>query len=309
MNSILDDFKNAFRRPDNGVVQLIIVNLIIFLLINLVRVILIISQAGESFNGVFLRQLALPAPIVAFLFRPWTLITYFFTHEGFWHILWNMLFLYWFGNILKEYLSNRRFVNVYVLGGIAGGLLYLLIYNVVPYFVQNQPALGLIGASGSVYAVVVAAATLIPNYTFNLILIGPVRIIYIATFFLVSSLLFSGGGGIAGANAGGNIAHLGGALMGFLFIQQLNRGRDLGRPLTNFFNWFNGLFNRKPRLRVTHSGKRPATRTAGGRHAGSTSGRPDQAEIDAILDKISHSGYESLSKEEKQKLFSASQRD
>lgn len=279
-------------------VQLILINLIVYLVINFLLVISAISNNGNALSQFLLMNLALPAPVLSFLVKPWTLITYFFTHEGFWHILWNMLFLYWFGNLVKEYLGNRRFVNVYILGGISGGVLYLLMYNLVPYFVNNQPYLGLIGASGAVYAVVVAAATLIPNYTFNLLLIGPVRIVYIAAFYVVASFF-----GLAGGNAGGNLAHLGGAVIGFLFIRQLHRGTDLGRPITYLADKFNGLFQRKPKLRVTHNGK-PTTRT---RRATGTSGKPDQQEIDAILDKISHSGYESLTKEEKQKLFSASQ--
>ena len=298
MNTILDDFKNAFRRGDNGVVQLILINLIVYLTINFVWVVSVVTEHDDAFNLALLRQLALPAPLLAFFYKPWTLLTYFVTHEGFWHILWNMLFLYWFGNLIKEYLGNQRFINLYVLGGLAGGVLYLVIFNVFPYFVGRQPGLGLIGASASVQAVMVAAATLIPNHTFNLLLIGPVRIVYIAAFYVVASFF-----GIAGTNAGGNLAHLGGALIGFLFIRQLQAGRDLGRPLTRATEALQRLFQRKPHLRVTHTGTPRATPRR--RPAGPA--RPDQAEIDAILDKISKSGYDSLTKEEKQKLFSASQ--
>lgn len=297
MTTLFEDFKNAFRRNDNGLIQLILINVIIYVLVNIVRVISRLTDGGAFFISV-LDFFSIPAHLGSLIFKPWTLITYFFTHVEFSHILFNMLFLYWFGMIIKEYLGNRRLINLYVLGGLAGAVLYILIYNLVPFYSKQLGSVSMIGASAAVYAIVVAAPTLIPSYTFNLLLIGPVRIIYIAAVFVFLSFTR-----ITGDNPGGNIAHLGGALVGFLYVQQLRRGNDLGKPISFALEKVGNLFNRKPKIKVTYN-----NRTAG-KITRPASNKPNQDEIDAILDKISVSGYESLSKEEKQKLFSASQKD
>ncbi len=303
MSSIADDFKNAFRKRNNGLIQLILINVAVFLLLNTCLLIFKISlgsgRGTAQYNEFIANNLFLPGDAMTLLFHPWTLVTYFFSHEGIFHILSNMLFLYWFGKLIDEYLGNRRLLNLYVLGGVAAGLSYLLLCNLVPYFAANK-GIYLLGASGSVFAVVVGAATLMPNYTFFLFLIGPVKIKYIAAFYLVISYV----GLVAENNIGGNIAHLGGALMGFVFISQLNRGNDLGRPLTRLAEWTNRLFERKPTMKVTY--RTPAKAQA---KVAAYSGTPDDDEIDAILDKINRSGYESLTKEEKQKLFRASQKN
>ncbi|MBC8155185.1 MAG: rhomboid family intramembrane serine protease, partial [Bacteroidetes bacterium] len=198
-------------------------------------------------------------------------------------------------------------VSLYMLGGLAGGLACMLIYNVVPYF---QPAVSgppMIGASAAAYSVAVGAATLLPNYTFHLLLIGPVRIKYIAFFFIVLSLAQTGGD-----NAGGNLAHLGGALTGFLFIKLLQNGTDLGYPIYWVMDGWQSLFRKKPAVKVSYKQRSSTQATSTYASAGasaSTVSVPDQDEIDTILDKISRSGYESLSREEKQKLFRASQRN
>jgi hypothetical protein len=207
-----------------------------------------------------------------------------------------MLNLYWFGMVLREYLGSKKLVSLYLLGGLAGGVMYLLFYNFIPFFIQ-RPSAEMIGASASVLAIIVAAATLLPNYVFHLLLLGPVKIKYIAAFLILLSL-----SGAVGSNAGGNVAHLGGAILGFVFIRQLQKGRDLGQPLHRFWDFVTGLFSRRPRMKVTY--KNP-----GAAPFAPANGKPSQTEIDIILDKISRSGYESLSREEKQKLFRASQKD
>jgi len=301
MNGMLDDFKNAFSKPNNGLIQIILINIIVFLVLIVLKVILSIGGSPGVYDAIY-HNLFIPAPIEDFIRKPWTLFTYFFVHDDrdFFHIIFNMLFLYWFGKLIEEYLGNRRLINLYILGGLAGGILYLLMYNLIPFFVQRQPLIGMVGASAAVYAVVIGAATLMPNYTFFMLLLGPVRIKYIAAFFVIISFAQ-----VIGSNGGGNIAHLGGALTGFLFVSQLKKGTDLGKPLTRFAEWIRGVFQPKPKMKVTH-------RTPG-RNGQSPSPAlntiPNQDEIDAILDKISRSGYESLTKEEKQKLFRASQKN
>ncbi len=162
----------------------------------------------------------------------------------------------------------------------------------------------MLGASAAVFSVAVGASTLLPNYTFNLIFIGPIRIKYIAFFYIILSLAQS-----IGPNAGGNLAHLGGALTGFLFIKLLQNGTDMGKPIYVLMAIWNNLFRRRPPMRVTHRQKE-VQRTASSYSSSASPASvamPDQDEIDSILDKISKSGYESLTKEEKQKLFKASQ--
>jgi membrane associated rhomboid family serine protease len=296
--SLTQDIRDAFSRRDNALNQLIIINALVFAVLIILRAIFFIAQSN-SYQPV-MRQLALPSDFYSLLRHPWTLLTYAFVHEGFLHILFNMLNLYWFGQLIREYLGDRRLVSIYILGALVGAAFFLLAYNFIPAL---QPFVGqpVIGASASVTAVIVAAATLLPDFTFMLFIIGAVKIKWIAVAVVLISIA-----GINGGNPGGEITHLGGALLGFVFIKQLKAGRDMGAPVIAVGNWFSRLFSQGPSMRVTH--RQPvatSTRSAGSaKSSGSAAG---QDEIDLILDKISHSGYESLSKDEKQKLFRASQ--
>ena len=213
-----------------------------------------------------------------------------------------MLVFYWFARLIVEYLGSDRVIILYVLGALAGSIAYLLVYNLVPFYMENSSFHGMVGASAAVYAVVVAAATLLPNYTFYLLFLGPVRIKYIAGFYIVLSFIGSTGG-----NAGGNIAHLGGALIGYLHIVSLQGGNDWGKWIISVMNFFKSFFVSTPKIKVTH---RKSSETKGSSFtrpsSPKTASQASQEEIDAILDKISERGYESLTKEEKQKLFNAS---
>jgi len=205
-----------------------------------------------------------------------------------------MITLYWFGRILSDLIGSKKLMNLYMLGAASGGLLYLLIYNVALDYINIPKEHGtLIGASGAVYAIVVAAATLSPGYTVRLFFTWDVKIIYIAAAIIFLSFI-----GTTGGNAGGNFAHLGGALFGFVYIKLLRHGTDIAKPFNLVIDTFTGLFKKKSNMKVSYRNDTPITKNQ----------TPDQKEIDAILDKISRSGYESLSKEEKQKLFRASQK-
>jgi len=300
--SIVQDIRTAFSRRDNALMQLILLNVLVFAGLIVLRTILTVSSASGYYPPV-LRQFELSSALPVLLRHPWTVLTYAFTHEGFFHILFNLLNLYWFGQLLREYLGDRRLVSIYVLGALAGAAIFLLSYNLIPAF---QPAVGspMIGASAAVTAIIVASATLLPDYTFMLILLGPVKIKWIAAVVVLVSLA-----GVNGGNPGGEIAHLGGALLGFVYIKQLQAGRDLGRPVQAIGDWVSKLFSRRPTMRVS-TARRPepvTTTSASGSKKPAVAGQPLQDEIDTILDKISRSGYESLSKDEKQKLFRASQ--
>ena len=296
---MLEEFKNAFQRHNNGHVQLILINVAVYLIVIVLFVISQVSQFPELFDAVH-SLIAIPAPLIEFLQRPWTIITYAFVHDwtGILHILFNMLFLYWFGKLFVEYLGSDKLIAVYFLGALAGGIAYLIVYNVIPYYEARIPGGGMVGASAAVYAIVVATATLLPDYTFFLLFLGPVRIKYIAAFYIVLSFL-----GSVGSNEGGNVAHLGGALIGFVYIKQLQAGSNWGSWITAVIEWCKGLFSAKPKVKVTYR-KEAAP---GAKKAGKAS-TVSQDEIDTILDKISDGGYESLTKEEKEKLFNASKK-
>lgn len=301
--SIVQDIRTAFSRRDNALIQLILLNVLVFAGLIVVRAILTVSSASGYYT-LLLQQFALSSALPVLIRHPWTLLTYAFTHEGFLHIIFNLLNMYYFGQLVQEYLGDRRLVSIYILGALAGAAVFLLAYNLIPAF---QPGLGIpmVGASAAVTAIIVAGATLLPDYTFTLILIGPVKIKWIAAVVVLISLA-----GVNGGNPGGEIAHLGGALLGFVFIKQLQAGRDLGRPVQAVGNWFRSLGARRPTMRVSSTSRRPepvAAASASGSKKPAGPGQPLQDEIDTILDKISRSGYESLSKEEKQKLFRASQ--
>jgi membrane associated rhomboid family serine protease len=299
-NNILDELKMAWKKPDNSLVQIIIINVVVFIVLNILRVIFSISGNPDAFNQI-LYQIVLPSDITSFLYKPWTLITYFFAHEGFFHILFNMLFFYWFGKIIYEFLGNNKLINLYVLGGLAGGLMFVLIYNLVPYFHERVHGSILLGASAGVLAVVVGAATYTPNYTVFLLFLGPVRIKYIAIFYVLLSFFR-----IDGTNAGGELAHLGGAIIGYFYIVQLRKGNDFGQPIIKFLVFIKSLFKPGPRVKVSYKSK--TKKSATGKTTKTKESGVNQDEIDAILDKISQGGYESLSKQEKQKLFDASKK-
>ena len=297
---MFEEFKNAFHRYNNGHVQLIIINLAVFVVMGVIMVIFRIGGL-DSIWAVLHRQFTIPAPFAEFITRPWTILTYMFMHDlsGILHILFNMLILYWFGKLFVEYLGSDKLIAVYVLGGIAGGITYLLAYNSIPFFIDRVGTFsGMVGASAAVNAIVVATATLVPNYTFFLLFIGPVRIKYIAAVFVFLSFL-----GSVGSNAGGNIAHLGGALMGFIYMKQLHAGANWGGWVTMTLEWFKSLFKEKPKVKVSYRKERSATARNATDKASYT-----QEEIDRILDKISEGGYESLTKDEKEKLFNASKK-
>lgn len=293
MSSFIDDIKNAFKKKGNSLNQIIFLNIILFLTILVSNVVLTLALHKEVYHFL-LSWLELPSNLSVFITRPWTLFTYFLLHEDPFHILFNLLVMYWFGQIIGDMIGSKRITALYVMGGVAGGLLYLLVYNLLPYFSSQVSSSVLLGASAGVYAIVTAAATLVPDYTMFLLFLGQVRIKYIALFYLIVSVAQT-----TSTNAGGNIAHLGGALIGFLFIKQLKRGNDIGKPVNSILGYIENLFTREKKMKVSF--KNPnKTRTK-------TSGAPTQEEIDQILDKISQNGYESLNKEEKQKLFQASQ--
>jgi membrane associated rhomboid family serine protease len=270
--------------------RLILINVIVFVLALLVNVFCLLLQLPNPVEYIIREFLMLPSNLRTLAYTPWSIITYMFLHSGLFHILFNMLVLYWFGNIYQEYLGKQKFIYTYFLSGIFGGLFYVLCYNVFPYFdstVANSKALG---ASAAVMGIVFATATLLPNYTIVLAIFGPIRLKYIAFFYLLIDLI-----GISSSNAGGHLAHIGGALFGFLFIKQLQNGNDWTKLPVKLIDGIAGIF--KPRkMKVAY--KNPSIKTT-------KNDTVTQAEIDKVLDKISQSGYENLTAKEKEILFKA----
>jgi membrane associated rhomboid family serine protease len=292
--SVWDDIRKTFHNG-SSLTRLILINITIFLVITLAGIIgFLISSPGIPAGT--LNFFSVPSDLRAFLLRPWTLITYMFTHKDIWHILFNMLWLYWFGKIFLEYLDQKKLLAIYVLGGIFGAVLYIVSFNIFPAFsgVVNESVA--IGASASVMAVVVSIAVYVPDYTVHLFLLGRIKIKYmaLAIFILTSVMDFS-------VNSGGKLAHMGGALAGYLYTINLRRGRDLGKWITSISDQIIALFKPRKTFRVTHK-RVPQDYEFNKRKA------EHQARINIILDKISKGGYDSLTKEEKDLLFRESQK-
>jgi len=303
MNTLLNDFKNAWSKPNNGLIQLIFINIAVFVVLGILAVLSAIFGLDTVFAFAF-KQFTIPAPIGEFLTRPWTIITYAFAHSfsNLWHIIMNMLVLYWFGRVFVDFFGSQKLINLYVLGAIAGGVTYLLAYNLIPFYAERMHLFdGMVGASAAVYAITVATATYVPDHRFYLLFLGPVKIVYIAAFVIFTSLL-----GTVGSNAGGSLAHLGGALIGFIYGRQMLKGVEIGTWVFKIMEFVKSFFVHKPKIKVSHRQKKSRSFTASSTTSSTEKTDFNQEEIDKILDKISEGGYDSLTKEEKEKLFKAS---
>jgi membrane associated rhomboid family serine protease len=290
--SISDEIKQTFK-SGSSLIKLIYINLAVFIIVNIVEIFYFILNRHDSYSA-FLLTFAVPADLHLLIRKPWTLITYMFLHKNFLHILFNLLWLYWFGKIFLEYLDGKKLVGVYLLGGLSGAFLYILMYNLFPVFFSQLKMSYALGASAAVMAIVISIAAYVPNYTVYLLFFGKVKIIYIAIIgFLVTSVFdFS-------INTGGKIAHFGGAIFGYLFTLQYRRGRDITKGLNRILSAIFGLF--KPKPKVTVSYKKSDTD-----YDYNLRKKTEQDEIDRILEKIAKSGYDSLTKEEKELLFKQS---
>ncbi|UBM61055.1 rhomboid family intramembrane serine protease [Candidatus Sulfidibacterium hydrothermale] len=286
----------------NVLSRLILINTAIFLLTAVVHLFTwlfgIHGPYGLTVLGSFL---ALPSDLHKLALMPWTVFTYMFLHEGLFHWLFNMIMLYFGGILFTEYLSQRKLLKTYILGGLAGAFFFVAAFNIFPVFTSIRQNAVALGASASILAIIVAISTYVPNYTVQLFLLGRVKLKWLAIAFVLLDIL-----SIPSDNPGGHIAHLGGALYGFLWALSLRNGKDL-------FSLFDRLnfpdINLQKRKYKRFDTSRPA------------SGRPmtdeeynrkkaaTQAEIDRILDKISHSGYASLTKAEKELLFKSSKKN
>jgi len=295
----MNAFLNSLRLPlKNGstLIKLLYVNVGLFVILKLGYVICLLLGINTSS---WLTYIEMPSSWQMLWHQPWSLLTYMFLHMEFFHIFFNMLCLYWFGKLFLNFFSQKQLVGLYLLGGFGGALLYFAAYNVFPYFSDKVDQSYLLGASASIMAIILAVATTSPNYSIRLFLIGDIRMKYFAGITVLISML-----SMAGDNAGGEFAHLGGALVGFLYTYFLNRGTDLSKPINQFIDWLVTIFRSKPHFQIKKSKKiRPVKSDA----EYNQSKVKKEADLDKILDKIKRSGYETLTAKEKQRLFDQSQ--
>ncbi|WP_316813668.1 rhomboid family intramembrane serine protease [Pedobacter heparinus] len=282
-NNLIKDLKYKVFQSGNPVFLYIGINVLIFVAFALINIPFFLSGNGGGIYSGWIREYAgFPADIAKLPARFYTILTYQFFHDGLLHILFNMLWLFWMGRIFLDFLKPRQFHFVYLAGGFAGALLYLLAYNVFPVFASSVSQATVIGSSASVMAIIVSSATLVPDYSIRLLFLGDVKLKCLALAYIVLDLI-----GIATTDAGGSFAHLGGAVLGFSYIRLLKGGTDWSK-----------LFKRKPKLKVV--------RNEFAKQGTKKADAVNQEEIDRILDKISKSGYDKLNKEEKETLFKAS---
>lgn len=295
MNTSNPGFINSISRTDT-LQRLLYINIGVFVLVRVANSLseLFLSPLFSYFE--VSSWLAVPASLHSLLLRPWTILTYMFYHWDFFHLLFNMLWLFWMGKIFQEYLGNKKLLSTYILGGICGAFFYILAYNLFPVFAEKLDLSFALGASAGVLAVVIGAATLVPDFPLHLFILGQVRLKWIAFAVVLFDLL-----NISGSNAGGHIAHLGGACFGFLYIRQLQKGNDIAawfHRLTDKLRW-----KRRNKMHVHYR-----SQTASDENF-LVNKKARQEKLDRILDKISHSGYGSLSTEEKEFLFKSSKED
>ena len=283
-NNLIGQFKQL-----SIVLKIIVINTLIFLIFYLGSFFFKLSPST------LVSWFVLPTSFLEIVYQPWSFVTYAFLHAGFWHLFWNMYLLYWFGLYVLNLFTSKRFLTIYLLGAINGGLFYVLAYNLFPVF--NNISSNLMGASAAVLAIVIFIATYTPDaivriFTFRIKLwqVGLVMVL-LDLFQLPSS-----------GNAGGLIAHMGGAIFGYVYAIHLKKGNDIGIWFENFMDLLVNLFksNKYKHFKQVHKTKQSAPKN--------TKRNPTtnhQIKIDRILDKIGKSGYDSLTKAEKDFLFKA----
>lgn len=294
MKSIWKNIKKNFKTGTNFT-KLLYINLGLFLLY---RVLLVLSFLFQ-FNDIdyFMENyLYFPASSIYFISKPWTLISYMFIHTDFFHLLFNMIWLHFGSKLFLQYFNGKQLISVYILGGISGGLLFLFSYNIFPAFANNIDNSVLYGASASVLAIFIAISSYSPNYRVPIPLIGNIQLKYIALCLIILDLV-----NIDINNAGGHISHLGGAIFGFLYVSLLKKGMDISVNFHKFIGYF--TFSKKNKTKKIYKTKQRINDDIF-----LSKKAENQKKINVILEKISKSGYESLSKDEKEILFKESKK-
>ncbi|WP_298520289.1 rhomboid family intramembrane serine protease [uncultured Kordia sp.] len=283
-------------RGFNTAERLIAINITIF------TIMVLFNAIFRSFNGYtplfFYEYFAIPKDLGELIIKPWTIVTYAFIHGDFWHLIFNCIGLYFTGKIFYNFFTDKQFITVYAYGIFAGAILFLIAYNLLPPY-ADKPAI-LMGASAALLAILAAGATYAPNLIVNLFGVLPVKYWVLAILLVISYIAAIG----QGSNVGGHFAHIGGVIIGYIFVKQLQKGNDIGIRFERFWDRLTAYFTPKKKspLKTVYrkqQNKRSTSSTT------SQSASEKQRKVDAILDKISKSGYESLTKAEKDFLFKA----
>jgi membrane associated rhomboid family serine protease len=295
-NSIVQDIKNTFR-GGNMISKIILINVVFFVMINLLKVFDFNSSADPSSLYYMIKNgLSMPSGFIQILKQPWSVLSHMFLHVGFWHILWNMVMLYWFGRIVGDFIGDNRVLAIYIMGGLLGAFFYVAADHLLPGG-SNGNAYAL-GASAAVMAMLWTAASLSPEYVMHLIIIGPVRLKYIAIALFFLDLIGTSGT----SNTGGHWAHIGGAVFGIGMVYLLRKGMDLTEPFQQF------PWNKVKQRKKTARSNFVVVHKTDERKAQTKSTGNMQAELDRILDKINQKGYENLNDEEKEFLYQVSKK-
>lgn len=297
---IWNDIKRSYQ-SGSITTRIIYMNVAVFVVAKLLSVFITVTGTEQGDTGFIMNWFAIPSLVPQLLVRPWTIFTYQFLHLEFLHLIFNVLWLYWFGRLFLNYFSRRQVLSVYIWGGLWGATFYLLSYNFLPYFQDNAISGQMLGASASILAIVVATATAAPNEEIHLALLGKVKMKYLAIAVVLIDLM-----SVTSGNAGGHIAHLGGAFGGYWFATEyLKRNTDMSAWIGKIIDFFATYsFKPKPKMKA-----HPNTQRAASKKSDLTYNKrknEHQVEIDKILEKIKQSGYNSLTKSEKEALFKAS---
>lgn len=269
--------------------RLIVINVLVFVVVVFIKLFQFLLQ--KNFADLIISWFTLPTFLPSLILRPWSLLSYMFLHEGPLHLIFNMIWLYFGGLIFLNFFSEKQLLGTYITGGLAGGLLYIISYNVFPVFDSVVSVATNRGASAAVMAIIIAAATYAPYYPVRLFLLLEIRLWVVAVISVLLDLA-----NIERGNAGGHIAHLGGAIFGYLMAKSYNKGINLTQWIFDFYDYISRIFQPKKMKKVYAS--KGYTRIYSKENTLS-----DKQKLDIILDKISLSGYDSLSKEEKEFLF------
>jgi membrane associated rhomboid family serine protease len=295
----------SIGQDGNALTLLIAVQLVVFVILAFIKVIYFFSNGTpglELYRNDVLAWVALPASGPTFITRPWTLLTHMFVHDGVWHLIANMLWLWGFGYILQDLAGNRKLFPLFFYGGLAGAAVFMLSYNLIPALRENVAETTALGASAGVMAIAIGTTVMAPDYRIFPMINGGIPLWVLTLLFVVIDLAT-----IPYNNPGGHLAHLAGGGMGLLFVHQLRQGRDWGVWINAFFDWATNLFNpakpkrgQAPKTQLYYkSTVQPYKKTV----------HLTQQKVDEILEKIHQKGYQSLSEDEKDVLKRASKED
>lgn len=286
----------------NALVLLLAILAIVFCLFMFLWIVYWMSGNSKAvFEAEILNWFVLPSNLKTLSTRPWTILTYMFMHVEPMHLIGNVLWLWAFGYILQDLSGPKKIIPIFIYGGLAGGIFYVISYNLIPVLSEASQFSHLLGASAGVMAVAIATTALAPGYRIFPMINGGIPLWVLTLIFVVLDFAM-----ITGNNTGGHLAHLAGALTGFIFVHQMRRGRDWSNWMNSFFDWVNNLFNpdkrswkktAKDELHYKSKGTQPFKKIP----------NITQKRIDEILDKINQQGYRFLTEEEKEILKRASE--